>query len=233
MISPKLTRFTKVLPQTWVSFCVKKIADGLLKKYANITIEGKENLNGLKYPVIFVCNHLSNSDGLVLSNILKEQDPTFVAGVKLSNNSTTNLGIAIVKTTPIIPNAPDKDGISKILQILKTGGNIFIFPEGTRSRTSSMAEAKKGILLIAKLAKVPIVPIGICGTEKLLPINPDGDMAAEKFGYADVRVNIGKQFAIPSKEAGEDKLQYEQRVLSLIMRSIAELIPEQYRGIYR
>lgn len=232
MLSPKITRLTKLLPQPLVSYFVKKLADNLIDKHANITIEGKENLNTVKYPVIFICNHLSNSDGLVLSKILKEQDPTFVAGVKLSNNATTNLGINIVKTTPIIPNAPDKEGISKILQLLKGGENIFIFPEGTRSRTGSMIEAKKGILLIAKLAKVPIIPIGISGTEKLLPIDPNGDMAKEKFGNAEVCINIGKEFSVPMKEEGEDKVMYEQRALNTIMKKIAELLPEKYRGIY-
>lgn len=45
----------------------------------------------------------------------------------------------------------------------------MIFPEGTRSRVGSLIEAKKGILLIARMTGVPIVPIGLYGTEKLLP----------------------------------------------------------------
>ena len=38
------------------------------------------------------------------------------------------------------------------------------------------------------------------GTEKLLPINKEGDMSAETFCYVDVHINIGKQFELPKRE---------------------------------
>ena len=71
-----------------------------------------------------------------------------------------------------------------------------MFPEGTRSRTASMIEAKKGVLLIARLTKAKIVPFGLIGTEKLMPIN-DTDMGAEHFEYAKVDVVFGKPITSP------------------------------------
>lgn len=106
---------------------------------------------------IFICNHLSNSDGLVLNRALKEIDPTFVAGVKLSNNTVTSIGVNVMKTTNIKPNTADKEGLKKIIKLVKQGASLLIFPEGTRSRVSSLIEAKKGIFLIAKMTGAPIV----------------------------------------------------------------------------
>lgn len=86
MISATTAKIINILPNKFVTYISKKMVNKYLKKYASISIQGSENLKGLKTPTIFICNHLSNSDGLVLDKALKEIDPTFVAGIKLSIN---------------------------------------------------------------------------------------------------------------------------------------------------
>jgi len=126
----------------------------------------------------------------------------------------------------------DMEAISKIVQKLKAGENIMMFPEGTRSRTGAMIEAKKGLLLIAKLAKATIVPIAITGSEVFMPIN-DSDMGGETFNPANVVVKIGDPMHVPVKEKEEDKNTYNDRAMFQIMKGIAELLPENYRGVYK
>lgn len=213
----------------------KAIASGIVKlilgRYAKISVEGYENLKDVTGPILFVCNHLSNADGLVLNKVLKNEDVTFVSGVKLSDNGFTNLGVITVKTTPIVPNSADNDGLKKIIKILKNGENVLVFPEGTRSRCGSMISGKKGVLVMQRLSKASIVPIGLSGTEKLLPINDD-DMGKEKFHHASVNVKIGAPIQMPEKENDETKEDYEERKLNHLMTSIAALLPEKYRGVY-
>lgn len=233
MISTKTAKLISCLPQGLVNYIAKKILNGYLNKYAGLKIKGLNNLKDIKTPTIFICNHLSNSDALILNKVLQDFDPTYVAGVKLSHNPITNLAVGICKTTTIKPNTPDKEGLKRIVELIKKGENIVIFPEGTRSRTGEMIEAKKGILLMAKLTKAPIVPIGISGSEKLLPINKQGNMSNESFQYAEVTVEIGKQFELPKKEKEEGKKEYEDRAINFLMYSIAKLIPENYRGHYK
>ncbi|MDP4144416.1 MAG: lysophospholipid acyltransferase family protein [Bacillota bacterium] len=232
MISPKLARLIEFLPEGAVGFFANKLLNHYLNKNARIHIEGMENIDDLQGPILFICNHLSNSDGLVLSRVLKKKDPTFVAGVKLEKDVITKMGFYIVKTTPVVPNTADKEGLAKIIKILRNGENILIFPEGTRSRVGSMIEAKRGLFFIAKTSKAIIVPIGIHGSEKLLPINEDGDMSKESFKSADVYINIGRPFRFSDKVEGEDRKSYEDRVVKEAMYKIAELIPEEYRGVY-
>lgn len=231
MISPWMAKLIGYLPKKCVSYISNKILFGYLKKYADIKVEGIENLNKVKKPVIFICNHLSNSDALVLSSVLKSENLTFVAGAKLNQNPLTQLGMSMTKTITIKPNSADKEAISKIVKTLKAGESILIFPEGTRSRTGAMGEARKGVVLIQKLTKASVVPIGLYGTEKLLPISGK-DMALEDFHNAKVYVNIGLQVDIPLREKGENKHDYEDRAANFFMFKISELLPEKYRGVY-
>lgn len=234
MLSPTLVKVINVLPESLVVKITKIIVNKYFRKYANIKVEGIEKVEKVEGPKIFICNHLSNADGLILDKILKEKyDPTFVAGIKLSNDPITRLGTMMVKNVGIKPNSADKEAITKIVKLVRGGENIMIFPEGTRSRTGSMIEGKKGILLIARLTKASIIPIGMTGTEILLPINKNGDMGGEKFNYSDVNIKFGEPVSLPVKEKEEDKHVYDERCMEYIMKSIANLLPEKYRGVYK
>lgn len=234
MLSPTLVKVINVLPESLVVKITKIIVNKYFRKYASIKIEGLEKVENVEGPKIFICNHLSNADGLILDKILKEKyDPTFVAGIKLSNDPITRLGTMMVKNVGIKPNSADKEAITKIVKLVRGGENIMIFPEGTRSRTGAMIEGKKGILLIARLTKASIIPIGMTGTEILLPINKNGDMGGEKFNYSNVNIKFGEPVSLPVKEKDEDKHAYDERCMEYIMKSIANLLPEKYRGVYK
>lgn len=234
MLSPIAVKIIKMLPEGFIIKISKKIVDRYMKKYANITVKGIDNIDKAERSIIFACNHLSNADGLVLSKILKEKsDPYFIAGVKLSDNPITQLGPKIVKNIQIKPSSADREAIMTVVKTLKGGENILIFPEGTRSRTGAMIEGKKGILLFARMSKAEIIPIGMAGTDKLLPISENGDMGSETWGPADVTVNIGEKIIFPPKAKEEDRHEYEDRCMEIIMKSIANLLPEDYRGIYK
>ncbi|MEN8435260.1 1-acyl-sn-glycerol-3-phosphate acyltransferase [Clostridium septicum] len=234
MLSPTMAKIINILPDSLLIKVIKMTINGYLKKYANLDVKGMENIEKVEGAKIFICNHLSNADGLVLDKVLKEKyDPTFVAGVKLSNDPVTRLGTEIVKHINIKPNSADKEALTKMVKVVKEGGNLLLFPEGTRSRTSQMIEGKKGVLLIARLTKAEIVPIGMWGTEELLPISESGDMASEKFKDADVHVRFGEPITLPKKIQGESKHEFEERSMNYVMKSIANLLPEEYRGVYK
>lgn len=233
ILSPKLSRIIEHCPSKIVEIFAKNFLNHLINKYANVHLSGVDNLKDIEGAVIFICNHLSNSDGLVLAKALKKWDPTFVAGVKLNGETVTHLGMVAVKNTPIVPNSADKAGIGRVIKILKENGNVLIFPEGTRSRKRCLIKAKPGLSLFAKMSGAKLVPIGMYGTENLLPIGEDGSMANETFHKADVYLNIGKPFEIAKRTREENRKDYEERATDEAMRKIAELLPEEYRGVYK
>ncbi len=206
---------------------------GELERKVTFRVKGLENLEEAKAPCIFVANHLSNLDGIVLTRLLKKKfDPYFVAGIKLSNDNFTSFFKNLVKTIDIKPNTADLESVKAIINTLKGGESVMMFPEGTRSRTGRMIEAKKGITLIARMAKVPIVPIALMGTEKVVPINPSGQMDQERIIKGNVDVVIGKPFNLAKKRPDEDKHEYEERAVRDLMNRIAMNLREEYIGFY-
>ncbi|PKK39066.1 1-acyl-sn-glycerol-3-phosphate acyltransferase [Clostridiaceae bacterium JG1575] len=221
------------LPQPLQTKLAQLYLNQELKKKVRVTLRGTEHLREVKRPCIFVANHLSNIDGVLISRLLKESfDPYFVAGIKLSCDPFTNLFKSLLKTINIKPNSADLESMRSILNTLKQGHSIMIFPEGTRSRSASMNEAKKGILLMARLSGAPIVPIGLMGTEKVMPINDAGKMNEERLLKGEVTLQVGPAFTLLPKAPGEAKHDYEDRALRDLMEHIARLVAEPYRGVY-
>ena len=234
MLSPLAIKLIKILPESLVVKFTQTIVKGYIKKNARLKILGTEKLENLEGPFLFICNHLSNADGLVLDYILKEKyDPFFVAGAKLSDDPITNLGTKIVKNIQVKPNTADKEAITSMVKTVRGGESLMMFPEGTRSRTGGMIEGKKGVLLIARLTKAKIIPIAMSGTDKLLPISETGDMGSEKWNRADVKIKFGDPVVLSKREKDEEKHVYDDRCLNTIMSSIAVLLPENYRGVYK
>lgn len=68
---------------------------------------------------------------------------------------------------------PDRAAIGTATDLLKAGDLVGIFPEGTRQRHGSadaeLGEAQGGVAFIAMRAGVPVVPVGIAGTDRVKP----------------------------------------------------------------
>lgn len=220
-------------PDSVQRFVAKRGLKYIFTKIATVKLHNRENLPGMEEPILFVCNHLSNIDGPAIQWVLPEYDLTFVAGQKLSNDLFTGLFKKVFKSINIKPNSPDKAAMKEIINLLRSGQNVMIFPEGTRSRVGSMIEGKKGVLLIARMTGAKIVPLGMTGSEKVLPINLDGNMTGEKLHKGTIDIRVGKSFKLPEKTAEQSKEEYDLFALNYIMTRIAELLPREYQGVYR
>jgi 1-acyl-sn-glycerol-3-phosphate acyltransferase len=221
-----------LMPVSFIRLLGRVLTSYFLRKYAELDITGREVLSERENkPTIFISNHLSNFDGVVLNSLLKNNSPAFMAGVKLGENSFTSFFLKGINHIAITPGSPDKNAIKSALKYLKEGGSIVIFPEGTRSRTGSLINVKKGFILMVKLANVPVVPIALEGTEMVLPIN-DGDMGGEKLRRSKVKVKIGEPFTLPLKDECPADSDWEEICADYSMRKIAEMLEPKYRGVY-
>ncbi len=100
-------------------------------------------------------------------------------------------------------NEPDlMEQIKAMRAYLAAGGNLFIFPEGTRSRTGAIGPFEKGAFTIAKLCRAPISVLRIENTHRVYP--PDS------FCFT-----TGDPVAISIRLAGSIEPDYEGSVVSV------------------
>jgi len=118
---------------------------------------------------IIVCNHKSYLDPLLLISLWKQHKTV----VKNTFFSVPIFGW-VLRQSGYIPST--SEGIFSELTIaqidtmenfLANGGNLFIFPEGTRSRDGAIGRLNKGAFKIARLGRTPIEVLYIKGTQKL------------------------------------------------------------------
>jgi len=118
---------------------------------------------------IIVCNHVSYLDSILLVSLYAKH--TTIAKDRLF--AIPILG-NIIKLSGYIPSSGSGRYTDLLLNSLETisvnlerGGNVIVFPEGTRSRDSRVGDLQKGVFKIAKYCKAPIKVLKVSNTEKL------------------------------------------------------------------
>lgn len=160
----------------------------LLKKTkSNIQVIGEENVpkDGA---VLFVGNHQSNFDiPLYLSCIKKNKG--FISKIEIKKipiikNYMYELNCIFINRNDMKQSAKSiLDGI----KILKNGYSLVVFPEGTRSKSHSMGKFKNASFKLALKSKVPIIPVTVNGSYKIMEGNKNN-----KIKPADVILTIHK-----------------------------------------
>ncbi|MCT8977451.1 1-acyl-sn-glycerol-3-phosphate acyltransferase [Clostridium sp. CX1] len=169
----KLFFIRKKSPELAKEYAYRKlqsISNHVLKKSKTTTlIEGKENIP--EGPCLFVSNHQAIFDAfLLLAGIDKLSG--FIAKKEIEKIPLIGSWLKQIDSV-YIDRQNIREGMKAInqgVENLKKGWSMIIFPEGTRSLKSEMGEFKKGSMKLALKAKVPIVPITIDGTYRVLEV---------------------------------------------------------------
>lgn len=134
--------------------------------FYNLKFVGKENIpkDG---SYIFASNHRSFADPVLIS--LPTRVPfSFMAKEELfKQNIFFTWLIKAFGAFPVTRGKGDTSAIDMSLERLNKGFNLVIFPEGTRSKDGRVGKGKTGVALIAAIAQVPVIPVGIVFEGKL------------------------------------------------------------------
>jgi len=139
--------------------------------FFRLSVQGLENIPK-KGAFILVCNHQSYLDP-VLCGIPLKRHLFFLARDSLFNNWFSGRLLASVNTIPVRRGRADLTAIKKIIEKLKEGKGVCLFPEGTRTADGKITPFKAGLALLARRSNVPtfvgIVPAVIDGAFECWP----------------------------------------------------------------
>jgi 1-acyl-sn-glycerol-3-phosphate acyltransferase len=170
---------------------------------------------------ILAANHGSYLDHFIVGcNIVPKLDKVayFLAKKEHFDNFLERKWHEYLKAIPLDREAGGKKALEKAIEYLDKGNLIMIYPEGTRTRTGKMNRAKTGIARLALAAEVPVIPMGLTNTFKILPKGK----RIPKFGMK-ADLNIGKPMYFEKYYGKEDDKKVIRKVTTLIMKEIARL----------
>ena len=153
-------------------------------------VKGLENLPpaGL---YIMVINHLIYFDAPFAYSLLGGEKVTGWAAEKYQSHPIFGPILHMAGGIFVQPSQVDRTAIAAAVQWLVQGGIFTMAPKGTRSKTGSLIRVKTGVAFLANEASVPIVPIGLTGTEQAL-------QAWRHLRRPLLTMHIGKPFTLPA-----------------------------------
>jgi 1-acyl-sn-glycerol-3-phosphate acyltransferase len=200
---------------------MKWIFHGLIRILFRYHIQGIENIP-LTGRLIIIANHLHIVDPGLIMPVVPRKIVT-MAKSEWRGNVLWGFILRLAGVIFVRRGEADRDALRACSDVLEHEGALGLSPEGTRSRTGGLIQAKSGIAYIATRSNAPILPIAIWGLEQSKGWNP--------FNRPQCRVIIGKPFRLPR---GQEKMSAEelQQLADLTMIRLGLLLPPNYRGIY-
>ena len=191
-------------------------------------IEGREWVRELKRPVIFAANHSSHADtSLVLHSLTdKARDHTVVAAAAdywFKHPILGNIVSLFLNTFPFSRTGGAQAQLHSSSQLLKSGWNLVLFPEGSRSPDGRIQEFKPGVGHLAKETGTPVVPMHIQGAFQVMPRHQKVPLPGP------IRVRIGKPM---TPERNEDTRTFTGRVEKAVRTLAAEPVQPDVQGTW-
>jgi len=224
-----------------------------------VELRGQENLDQVielldaNKRVFFAANHESNFDAAAIDHALDRfgyrksiaEKLVNVYGIKLEQNWKTR---ELAKAFSIIPVYPpgkqpkneieleQKKQLNKNLpedvgRVLEQGEVVVIFPESTRSRSGELNEGHPATEpLFELLDDTYVVPVALHGTRDIWPVEGNGSIKKGSFS-----MSVGSPIDMSELHEQYADLRfkpYRVAVMTEIMSSIAEMLPDEKHGFY-
>jgi 1-acyl-sn-glycerol-3-phosphate acyltransferase len=165
---------------------------------------------------ILAANHASDVDPPLVALALPRQCH-FLAKEELFRIPVLGWFIRKVHSHPVQRGAMDRKALRICAEVLNAGKLLILFPEGTRTRDGELQPARPGFSLIAAQSDVPIVPVYMEGSFRVMPRGAHFPRPRK------LRVYYGKPFRVAELPAAATGRERHVIAAKEIMRRIAEL----------
>ncbi len=192
---------------------------------ASLEVHGIEHMQGLQ-SYILASNHIGRLDAILIYRFSNRRDIIMLVAEKYRQSPLARWFVRQLDGIFVDRFNADFTVLRQVLNRLKKGGVLVLAPEGTRSPNAQLQEAWPGASFLAAKAGVPVLPVGLAGSEDVLFFHN-----LKRLRRTKVIVRAGAPFTLPpidgqAREAGLKKNTDE------IMCQIAALLPPPYRGVY-
>lgn len=190
------------------------------------TVEGLGNIpreGGL----LIASNHLSFIDSVVIP-IIAPRKVVFLAKAEYFDGPLGRAWFGGLGMVPV--NRDDTkaamDSLQIALDVLSRGEAFGIYPEGTRSRDGRLYRGRTGVAELALTAGVPVVPVGLQGTQDIQPIGHRFPKRAK------VTIRFGEPIDFAGRFDGVPKGKARREATDEVMAAIARLSGQELAGVY-
>ncbi len=198
----------------------------IIRLIARVELSGRENLPAAKGYVI-ASNHIGKLDAALVYYALDRPDIIMLIAEKYRKNAFWRWLAKQVDGIFIDRFNPDIRALREAMKRLQKGGVLAIAPEGTRSMTGALIEAKPGGIYLAWKSGVPILPVALTGTQDAVVKE-----RLTHFKRLNIKVTLGPAFTLPQEAKGKDREALLKEYTDEVMCRIAALLPEEMRGVY-
>lgn len=194
-------------------------------------IEGKENVP-MEGPVILAANHLSFIDSIAIPVAAPRPvhflaKSTYFEGTGFKGWASKTFFNAI-GAIPVRRGAGQAalDALDQQRQLLESGRAVALYPEGTRSLDGRLYKGRTGVAFLALQTGALVVPVGIIGTDKAMPVGSKFPSMRER-----ITVRFGEPLDL-SKHGPASSGRARRGATDEIMAAIHALSEQELAGVY-
>ena len=166
-------------------------------------------------PLIIVANHCSYLDPPVVAVVYHQRRVRFMAKVELWGGKFLKWYLTSIGTIPVTRGGGGKEAIDKAVEIVKAGGCLGMFPEGTRTKTGELQRGRAGAIVIASPTRAALLPVYIEGTYECLPAGGKG------LKLHPIVVYTGEPFTLTEEQCDLTDRKMVRETAGMIMDKIA------------
>jgi 1-acyl-sn-glycerol-3-phosphate acyltransferase len=198
---------------------------------ARVELHGLDHVRDLEGPVLLVANHVSNADAPLIGSFVTPALGRRIYWLGKQEALDWPIVGKLLELNAVIGiqrGAADVEAFRSAKRVLDEGHVLIVFPEGTRSPTGALQEAKEGTTILAVRTGARIVPIGVSGTRRVWPRGQRLPHPTRR----KVVLRIGEPFTISAAGSGAERRAAQVAATTVIMARIAALLPPDQRGAY-
>ena len=196
-----------------------------VRSVARLEVVGTERMP-MEGRALVVANHLSNFDPVLVCGC-SPRGMRVMAKREMFETPLVGWTVWAFGAFPVRRHSADMGALRVGRNHLLAGRAVLVFPEGTRAPEQALIPALPGSAMLAMLGDAPVVPVAVTGTEALS--GPRAILGGLFRGRPTVRVEFGEPFSLGE---GAPTGRRAEQATDLLMRRIAALLPEHYRGAY-